>query len=395
MRRFFTRRVLGYALFMLVFTLVILEFAGRWYMSHVLQKSGDRKFQFDSYRIYAHVPGFQEIDEKGPRLTIDAQGFRRTTAVTKQKPRGTIRIFLMGGSAAHGISSGPPFPISHVRDNETIDSQLERLLIARFPGRHFEVINAAVTGYKVFQHTTYLETELLAYGPDMVIFYDGYNDHFKYNEEEDQYRDNIYQYWKPRLQHPSLGGVFDHFMLWASKFSGLARGFVAWQNNREATQWEARVQARVLGWTEDQMIAGYLVTRKHQYLRAVANNLLLLRDHDVSALLCLQAGLRFRDEELLSPEERVVLPIAHDEYKTALYPYIIQDLDSVAQRYGAHFLDVNSTVDDPTLKEKKLFLDYCHLTPLGSGLVARTIFPEVVSLIQMRDSTSTLPTNTP
>ena len=395
MRRFFTRRNLGYAFFLLIFTLVVLEFVARWYMGSVLQKSSQRKFQFDSYRIYAHVPGFQESDERGPRLSINSQGFRRTTEVAQPKPAGTYRVFFMGGSAAHGISSGNPFPISHVRDDETIDSRLERLLTARFPGKKIEVINAAVTGYKVFQHTSYLMTELLNYDPDLVIFFDGYNDHFKYNVQEDPYRDNIYQYWKPRLQHPTLGGVFDHLMLWASNFSGLARGYFAWQNNNDAAQWEAQVQEPVQGWTEDQMVAGYRSTSKRQYLRSVANNLLILKDRSVQVVLCLQSGLRFREASLLSPTEVTVLPIAHDEYKTALYPYIVHDLDSVAQQYGAHFVNVNSTLNDPTLKGQQLFLDYCHLTPLGSDLAARTIMPAVVPLIEAPDSIGTPHTNTP
>jgi hypothetical protein len=396
MGRYFNRSNLLYALFMVVTALILLEFTSRWYLSSVLNKSTERKFQFDSYRIYSHVPGFQESDDEGVRLSINAQGFRRTSDVVTPKPAGTVRIFLLGGSAAHGISSANPFPVAHVRDTETIDAYLEGMLTAKFPGKRIEVINAAVTGYKVFQHTAYLQTELLDYEPDLVIFFDGYNDHYKYNPSEDQDRDNIYQFWKPRLQDPGLAGLFDHFTLWASNFSGLARGYHAWRNNKDAGNWENKVQANTKGWTEEQMVAGYLASRRTNYLRSVATNLLMLRDHGIDALLCVQSGLRFRDERLLSDTERdVLMPMLHDEYRKALQPLILHDLDSVSRLYGAHLVDANSTLNDPTLAGKQLFLDYCHLSPLGSELAARTMLPEVEAMIAAMDSTRTLTLNTP
>ena len=65
MGRFLNRSNLLYALFMVVIALILLEFTSRWYLSSVLNKSTERKFQFDSYRIYSHVPGFQESDDQG------------------------------------------------------------------------------------------------------------------------------------------------------------------------------------------------------------------------------------------------------------------------------------------------------------------------------------------
>src|SRR4029434_2947591 len=97
------------------------------------------------------------------------QGFRRRSEVEKKKPAGVYRIFLLGGSAAHGVSSAPPFPVRHLSDTETIDAALERELNTNNDTLRFEVINAAVTGYQLFQHTAYLQSELLDYDPDMVI----------------------------------------------------------------------------------------------------------------------------------------------------------------------------------------------------------------------------------
>jgi len=222
MKKFFASLNWKYITFITVFLIICLELFGRVYLSFVLKKSSKPKFQFDSYRIYSHIPNFKEGDGKKDWILINGQGFRRSTEVSKVKPAGTFRVFFMGGSAAHGISSAPPYPLVHIYMNETVDYYLEQKLKALHPGKKIEVINAAVTGYQVFQHTAYLLSELLNYSPDLVVFMDGANDHYFTNPEFDYMGSNRYQFWKPRLQQPSIGGWFTYGWLWLSKYSGFA-----------------------------------------------------------------------------------------------------------------------------------------------------------------------------
>ncbi|MBK7086803.1 MAG: hypothetical protein IPH53_20020 [Flavobacteriales bacterium] len=100
-----------------------------------------------------------------------------------------------------------PYPIEHVHMDGTVDAHLERMLKTSMPGQRVEVINAAVTGYHVFQHTEYLMSELLAYDPDMVIFFDGANYHYTNNPDYRYMTDLRHQFWKPLLQEPSLSSV--------------------------------------------------------------------------------------------------------------------------------------------------------------------------------------------
>src|SRR4030095_13242946 len=234
MQKILTRKNLYYFLFLFVFTLIVLEIFGRVYLSKVLQKSSEQKFRFNSYRIYEHVPGFHEGDGKKDWIIINRQGFRRGSDVTKKKPQNTFRVFLMGGSVAHGISSAAPYPIVHIYEDQTIDAYLERKLKQLHPDHNIEIINAALSGYQVFQHTTYILSELLDYHPDMIIFFDGANDHYFNNPDFDYWGANIYQFWKSRLQTPSVGGWFDYFFLWLSRFSGFARGYYAWRLTNDA-----------------------------------------------------------------------------------------------------------------------------------------------------------------
>ncbi len=161
MKKILTRKNLYYFLYLFVFTLITLEIFGRVYYSKVLHKSSEHMFRFNSYRIYEHVPGFHEGDGKKDWIIINRQGFRRAADVTKEKQQDTFRVFLMGGSAAHGQGN----PLVHIYQDQTIDAYLERKLKQLHPDHNIEIINAAVRGYQVFQHTTYILSELLDYHP--------------------------------------------------------------------------------------------------------------------------------------------------------------------------------------------------------------------------------------
>jgi hypothetical protein len=126
---------------------------------------------YDAYRNHALAPGW-----KSGGSMHDAQGFRRSHDVAMHKPPGGVRIFLMGGSAAYGLSAPPPFPPATITNEQTIDHKLERLLEARRPGERVEVINAAVTAYWTHHHLVYLHQVLLDYDPDLIIFLDGINE---------------------------------------------------------------------------------------------------------------------------------------------------------------------------------------------------------------------------
>src|SRR5262249_49556062 len=137
---------------------------------------------YDPYRNHALTPNFNSEGR-----VHDAQGFRRSSDVSMAKAPGTYRIFLMGGSAAYGLESVPPFPPVIVTNEQTIDSKLERLLQPMFPDRKIEVINAAVTAYWTHHHLIYLYERLLDFHPDLIITMDGINDYYHDRPDHDQF----------------------------------------------------------------------------------------------------------------------------------------------------------------------------------------------------------------
>ena len=377
-KNWFTKKNIIWLMCMMVFLIICLEIFGRIYLVHILHKSTEQKFRFNSYRIYEHVPGFKEGDGERDWIVINNQGFRRTEEVTKFTPKNTYRIFLLGGSAAHGISTAPPYPLVHIYPDETIDYYLEQMLEKKYKGVNFEVINAAVTGYKTHQHTSYILSELLDYNPDMMIFFDGINDHFVNNPSYNLYLDNEYQFWKERLQDPSFGSNFDYFMTWMAEGSAFARGYLAWKMNRDALPGSRT--GMYIDEPEELKIQHHKMIARKTFLRSVETNISILKNNQIQCLITLQPLLVIRDKKLLSDEEKSWLH--EDENMEILYPVVVDELKELTSKHDVSFVDINPVFNSKKEKGKQLFVDYCHLSPAGGKKAAEGMFIEVDKLYQ-------------
>lgn len=87
---------------------------------------------------------------------------------TLPKPVGTFRIFVLGGSTAAGYPYGA---------NGSFGAFLRQRLARVFPERRIEIINLGMTGTDSFTVLD-IARELPAYGPDLVIVYDGHNEFY-------------------------------------------------------------------------------------------------------------------------------------------------------------------------------------------------------------------------
>ena len=102
-------------------------------------------------------------------LTQDKYGLR-TPYLRVPKTPGTVRICIFGGSTVWGSFA--------VRNEMTIPALLEkRLNDAYAAGRRLQVVNCGVGGFVATQELILMQlTVLKNYAPDMVIFFDGFND---------------------------------------------------------------------------------------------------------------------------------------------------------------------------------------------------------------------------
>ena len=112
---------------------------------------------FDALYFVTNAQGFAVVERFDERFSVP-------------KPANTFRVIVIGGSTVIG---------SGVADSRVaMPAQLLRLLRDRtdLADWRVEVINAGVPGYDISQEYLYLMTRLMAYQPDLVVAYHGWND---------------------------------------------------------------------------------------------------------------------------------------------------------------------------------------------------------------------------
>jgi lysophospholipase L1-like esterase len=321
----------------------------------------------------------------------DAQGFRRTSDVSKAKPPNTYRVFLMGGSAAYGLSSGPPFPPVIITNEQTIDYKLERLLQPLFPDKHIEVINAAVTAYWTHHHLIYLHEKLLDYDPDLVIFLDGINDY--YHDRPDHQQFGSYQYSMTlavdTLNTPTLNDNLRTFLSWGKQYSNAvfvlhhaAETLLGWNVLPEDPCNTEEVPPERLN---AEFAAQYETIARRTWVRTLRSILMLLNDNGVAAITTLQPELIFPQTHGLSAGDQNLLevelsyrPRFYAEKKAFLRPHARDLAASTASDLGATFVDLTDVFDP----DAQYFVDYCHLSEAGADRVAHVLLPVVKAKIE-------------
>ena len=103
-------------------------------------------------------------------VRVGRQGFRGAREVSVTPPPNVYRIIAVGGSTT--------FDSNTSGDSATWSSRLEQILDSVAAPLRFEVLNAGVPGFQVFDDLVRLESELYVYQPDLIILYQGHNDLF-------------------------------------------------------------------------------------------------------------------------------------------------------------------------------------------------------------------------
>ena len=107
----------------------------------------------------------------GDDLHINALGFRDERTSYSDKPERTVRIFITGGSVAHGLGT--------TSQAHTLSSVLERILneeAGKTTGYRYEVVNTGFPGWSTTQEKILVQQRLVDLHPDIVIMFSGSND---------------------------------------------------------------------------------------------------------------------------------------------------------------------------------------------------------------------------
>ncbi|MEK6727439.1 MAG: hypothetical protein AABY28_02040 [Candidatus Omnitrophota bacterium] len=140
------------AVFIVLFTAeIIMRFAwemGGWVKRPIYRKS------HNAYLRYELIP-----NAKSERISINSDGFRGPEYPVP-KPAKTLRIIMLGDSETFSFM---------LKQEESLASQLEKILNERSESLHYEVLNFGVEGYNTFQELEQLKHKGLKYSPDLII----------------------------------------------------------------------------------------------------------------------------------------------------------------------------------------------------------------------------------
>jgi lysophospholipase L1-like esterase len=368
----------------------VLESVGGWYLRVVQGYDGKHllQYDFDPYKNILPTPNY--VDVRGVRH--NAQGFRRSEDVARRKPAGTYRIFLMGASTAYGLGSMWPnierdFPV--LQNSQTIDAYLERILRERFPGRRIEVINAAISSDWTHHELIYLNQAILSYEPDMILFLDGFNDFFFWDQDHDQFASYAYtEHSRVIMGPPTVYSLVYMDGWWLFRKSAFFHALLRTARTVKHALTPAPPRAPM---DVDATVRGVQSVFSHNALKMVERTALILQHERIPAVFMLQPMLILeRDRVQMPPMERrlfqynvdVTLP-NYETFMRRATP-LIADLERrTVTDLGATFLDLTGIFEE---SQGQIFTDYAHLTPRGNEILAQYVADHIAPLMS-RDST--------
>jgi len=393
------------------------------YLIIVFKGHRDLRFQYpynrilSGYTVFQNVPGHSfrtsaiKADPTEPDPVLDEHGFLHDTPITREKPTGTFRIFLLGGSTAFGAGqniryhSVHPYPDGLYAYPSSIAGQLQPYLQSHDPTRHYEVINAAGFERRIHQSLIqYLQT-LSQFHPDLIINLDGMNDvysvvtgtPFEDLEQQIPFYVELYQGQRSLLRYSSTYYV-------------LSTAYSKWVNRQHSAEPAPTTVAppSAASAAATPTVAGGMTSAspgensgrvfydksKPRYtknaerlLQIVRQYFAVLKADRTPSMFVIQPLLnRKKENKHLSDIERklaeVMVPTesgtsaAVDQCALVL-EYFFDDflsaaLRKAAQEYGVEYLDLNAEIASLG-PDVEFYVDYCHLTLDGNRRVAEIL----------------------
>jgi lysophospholipase L1-like esterase len=142
--------------------LVILGFVLFLMLSELFFRAKPKPFVENFHPFLQYIP----TKKNDSNMHINSDSFRYDE-LTKDKPKGTYRIFILGGSTVFD----KPRPYE-----KSITKTVENLLQKKYPDKKIQVINAGYERYTSEHSLIVYETKVADYHPDMIVIWQGFND---------------------------------------------------------------------------------------------------------------------------------------------------------------------------------------------------------------------------
>jgi len=308
----------------------------------------------------------------GRYINVDSQGIRRTTASRDFGCRRRSRVFTFGGSAMWGIGA---------RDDETIASWLQKLLDARHAC--VEVINMGQDGYVSTQEVLLLAEQLRRGNtPDLVIFYDGYNDvltaeynnaaGFTYNEDARRREFNLSVSRRQLLTTGLKRLLLDTGIAEMARrmIVGLAPGVYSEVQGRLVAIGAAKVQTTRAA-SDDKLqhsvVDAYLLNKEFADAMATRFGFQTLTYWQPSVL----------DKNKLTPYERVVVQSTYLPGEIAFASALERRMRAAGARAGIH--NLSGLFHDC---RQPYFIDDVHVTGEANRVIAEAMVADVMASLE-------------
>lgn len=350
---------------------------------------------------YSPRLGWQLAAGRYHDFAINAQGFRHSSDVALTPAPDTVRIFLAGGSTAFGTNGlYPQIPAKPLSSKDTIDSHLQDILNARLRGAGaYEVINAGVPEYRLFQEITLLREKLLSFKPQIVVFLDGHND-ISFLTAGSVLTDSAAPYWNNRhfqrlarvMNSASALGALYWLDVFFGRVSYIYHGLsVLFQRTAD---WTAATDRGAWGTAvfrpEDEARLKQVYAAQLRevdevlplYLSQIADLKAIAASRGIRVIYALQPELLVEPTSSLTPTEARIQELAfrhHRDLGTLKWRYLSSKISGYLEKVrDEKFRTVNLVSIAPNHSED-LYTDYCHLTTAGNLVVAERLYADIAT----------------
>lgn len=345
-------------------------------------------------------------NQQNPAWKINEQGFRADQAVSLDKPKDEVRIFLLGGSAAFGqLSSNNQSTIAaqlETRLNQQVAAQksapnkfrpdtlpyfadeLEKAL--KLPPRiretRYRVINAAVPGYASGNELAQLAFEVLPYKPDAIVLMNGYSDLLLPSTSEGVDVPEVESLMASAPRHlmaswgNHLDNFFHQFYLVKSAQYWVFRPQTALKQLIPPT--EAPVQDRL---TTDTKELDQRATRYRQNLQQVSR---LVSASKIPLFIALQPEVSSRAAKPAGREKEILdqLGAKYPEQIKTGYTKLQSAIEQVKRETpNTATLNLAETVN---AAQGEVFQDAIHLTDSGNSAIANRLYDSITPKLHVQ-----------
>lgn len=353
-----------------------------------LETQGGTTMVQSFYQVWEHPANYKSWSGK---TEFNNLGFRRREDTAIKKPDNTVRIFLMGGSAAFGSQAMPGSTYLEISgqgeysNEETITYYLEQKLEAKYPQKNFEVINAATNWSRLHQQMLHYLRKIRLMEPDLILSMDAYNDSSAmidgntWHDTQLIGSERLFSNLKHKIS-PLFQSSYTAYLMAMLVF----RTGESFSPDQELVDQYSQVNAPANFEEQIGQARVELAQDLNILLREYMNNMRyfdkILDEDKVPHTFYLQPLTILDDYKALTPVEKAIQGYQYDTLMPSqlLRINFFEGVAQAGERLDqAGVLKFESMLDVFDGVEANVYSDYCHFTPKGNELLAEYFLKDI------------------